>query len=89
MRFSKLLHVVKLPVIAVAFEQFVVRSAFHYPPFVQHVYLVGVLDGRQAMGYGYCGARFHETFEGFLHKALAFGVECRSGLVENEYVGIL
>ena len=63
-------------------------SALHNLAFVEHTYLVGILDGRQSVGNGDGGAALHESFECFLHQALALGVECRGGLVEDEEVGV-
>ena len=42
---------------------------------VEHVYLVGMLDGGQAVGNGYGGARLHEFLKRILHESLALCVE--------------
>ena len=65
------------------------RAALYDASFVEHANLVGVLDGGEAVGDGDGGARLHQALEGFLHEAFALGVECRSGFVKNEDVGVL
>ena len=60
------------------------RAPLHNLSFVQHAYLVGVLDGRQAVGNGHGGARLHQLEQCVLHQPLALGIECRGGLVEDE-----
>ena len=64
-------------------------AALHYFAIVHHTYHVGSHDGREPMGYHHCGAVLHEAFEGFLHKALAFGIESRSGFIKYQYGRIL
>ena len=70
-----LLHVVQFTVITVDGHQFVVTALLHYASFVQHVYLVGVLYCRQAVGYGYGRARLHKPLQCVLHKSLALCIE--------------
>ena len=35
------------------------------------------------------GAPAHQALQGFLHQALRFGVQCRSGLVQNQHWRVL
>ena len=65
------------------------RAALYNLAFEHHAYLVGMANGAQAMGNGDGGARLHQALQGLLYQALALGVECRGGFVENEYRGIL
>ena len=51
---------------------------------MHYAYLVGVLDGRQAVGDSHRCARLHEALQRVLHEAFALGVECRCSLVEDE-----
>lgn len=74
----------QLAVISALFEQFFVRSALHYLAFMQHAYLVGVLDGGQSVSYCHRGARLHEAFQGVLHQSFALRVESRRCLVEDK-----
>ena len=64
-------------------------AAFHDASFVEHTYLVSILDSRQAVGNGYGGACAHQPFERLLHQSFAFGVERRGSLVKNKNVGVL
>ena len=64
---SERLHVVQLTIIAINGQQFFMCSTFNDAPFVQHAYLVGILNGRQAVGNGHRGACFHQSFKGVLH----------------------
>ena len=50
--------------------------------------LIGVADGREAVGDDEGGAACHEAFEGFVDEALGFAVEGGSGFVEEEDLGI-
>ena len=88
-RALKLLHVVELLVIAVLGKEIVVRTTLNDAAFMEYANFVCVLDGREAVSNGNRCAGLHQAFEGFLHEAFAFGVECRSRFVENENVGIL
>ena len=48
----------------------------------------GVADGEKAVGDDETGAAFHETFECFIDKPLAFGAKGGGGFVEQEDAGI-
>ena len=53
------LHVVQLLVIPVLVDEALVGTTLHDTALVEHAYLVGVLDGRQAMGDSHGGACLH------------------------------
>ena len=84
-----LLHVVQFLVIAVQCYQFVVCAALHDAPLVEHADLVGILDGREAVGHGDGRACLHQSEEGVLHQSLALGGERRGGLVQDEHGRVL
>ena len=50
------LHVVQLLVVAILLYQFFVGATFHNLSFVEHINLVGILDGGKTMGNGDGGA---------------------------------
>ena len=79
----------KVVVDAVLFHQFIVCAALHDAPLVEHADLVGILDGREAVGHGDGRACLHQSEEGVLHQSLALGVEGRGGLVEDEHGRVL
>ncbi len=83
------LHFDKSGIVAVESEKLVVSAALDNLSFVEHADEVGVADGRQAVGDDERGAVFHEAFECLLYRLLAFAVESRGRLVENEYRGFL
>ena len=83
------LHLNKPRVVSVESKQVVMRATLHYAAFVEHTDPVGVLDGREAVGYDESSAVFHQPFRGFLYQFLARAVKGRSGLVENEHGGFL
>ena len=69
------LHVVELLVVAIGGKESVMSAVLNDASLVEHVYLVGMLDGGQAVGNGYGGARLHEFLKRILHKAFRLGVE--------------
>ena len=69
---------------AAACDQLRVRALLHQAAFVEHQHLVGVFDGGQAMRDDQCGAVRHEVFQGVLHQAFGFVVECGGGFVEDQ-----
>ena len=83
------MHVVEPFVVALLGYQLFVCAALHDFSFVQHAYLVGMLDGAQAVGNGDGGSRGHQSFQCVLHQSLALGVQRRGGLVENQNGRIL
>ena len=52
----QLLHVVQPLVVSAELQQLLVCAAFHDASFVEHTYLVSILDSGQAVGNGYGGA---------------------------------
>merc|ERR1719272_1141144 len=56
---------------------------------LHHDDLVRIHDGGQAVSNHDRGTPNHEPVQGLLHKLLVFGVEGRSGLVQEEDLGIL
>ena len=67
MLFGHGLHFDEARVVAVEGEEFVVGAALDDAAFVEHAYLGGVLDGREAVGDDQCSAVLHESVEGLLH----------------------
>ena len=59
-------------------------AAFDDVAVVEYDDLVGVANGREAVGDDDAGASLHEFGEGLLDGLLAFGVEGGGGFVENE-----
>ena len=59
-------------------------SAFHNFTFVEHVNLVGILDGRQAVGDGNGGSGLHQPFQRLLYQPFAFGVEGGSRFIQYQ-----
>ena len=43
---------------------------------VQNTDLIGILDGRQAVGNSYGSAGLHQSLQCILYQSLALGVEC-------------
>ena len=68
-------------VVAVEGEELFVPAPFNDAAFVHNDNLVGVLDGREAVGDGYRGAVAHQSVEGVLHYALCNGWRSPEGLV--------
>ena len=73
---------------AIACDEFVVGAAFDDFPLAEDEDGVGVADGGKAVGDDETGAAFHETFECFIDKPLAFGAKGGGGFVEQEDAGI-
>ena len=65
-------------------EQFGVRSLFGDPPLVDDDDSIGALDGGEAVGNHDSGAAYNEFIDGFLDGLLAFRIEARCSLVENQ-----
>ena len=78
------LHLMQFLVVSIAGEEFFVGAALNDLSLVENADFVAVLDSREAVGDGYCGARLHQSLQRILHKSLALGVECRCCFVENE-----
>ena len=74
----------QLLVVAAERYKFFVRATLYDLALVHYAYLVGVLDGRQAVGDSHRCARLHKALQRVLHEAFALGVECRCSLVEDE-----
>ena len=79
------LHVNKMLVISVHFDQLVVSTAFDDFSFVHYAYYVCVSDCRQPVGDYKCGSVFHESVEGFLNEFFALAVKSRCSFVKNKY----
>ena len=54
-----LLHVVQLLIIPILIDEALVGTTLHDTALVKYAYLIGVLDGRQAMGDSHGGTRLH------------------------------
>ena len=50
-------------------------ASLDYLSFVQHTYLVSILNGRETVGNGNSGARLHQSFQCVLDKALTLCIE--------------
>ena len=83
-RVSKSLHIAEALVVAFEFQQFVVFAAFDDASLVHHANFVGLTNGGQTVRHNDGCAILHQIFERALHQAFAFGIECRSGFVENQ-----
>src|SRR5512143_3976175 len=57
-------------------------------PAFQHYDLVGVSDGRQAMGDDYGRAAYHQALQSLLDEQLGLGINRRGGLVKDQDGGI-
>lgn len=88
-KYLEFLHVDKSFVELVEGNQFVMCTPFHNLAFVHHAYHVGILDCRQSVSDDNRCAVLHKSVQSFLHKAFAFGIECRSRFVKNKYRRIL
>ena len=82
--FLQLLHVVEAFIVAVLRYELVVLTAFHNFTFVDDMYDVCILDSRESMSNGDGGSALHQTVQSLLHEVLAFRIEGRCGLVQNE-----
>ena len=56
---------------------------------MQYADKVGIADSGQTMCHNQSGAVFHKSVQCLLDKLLGLGVECRSGFVQNKYLGVL
>lgn len=65
------LHFYEATVVSAKFHELVVGALFNNAAFVHHAYHIGILDGRQAVGYDYGGAVFHQSVECLLHEYFA------------------
>src|SRR5947209_10708968 len=63
-------------------------STLYNAPFLQHQYLIGVLDGAQARSDHKCRAALHDCIQGLLNEILCLHVNARSRVIEYEYVGV-
>ena len=59
-------------------------ALFDYPSFVDDDDLIGVSDGREAVGDDEAGAPFHQLVESLLDLHLGAGVDRAGGLVKDE-----
>src|SRR5207249_10319088 len=78
------LLVVQLPVAAAPREQLVVRAALDDLAVLEHQDLIGALNRRQPMGDDERRPAAAERPQTVLNHRLAFAVQARSGLVENQ-----
>ena len=83
-----MLHFDQVCVDAAALHQFVVRTLFGDPAVLDHDDLVGAHDRAQAVRDYQRRAPLEQRTEGLLHELFRFGIECRSGLVEDQDVGV-
>ena len=65
-------------------EQFRMCASLHYASLFHHHYLVRMLYRGQTVGDDYGGTVLHQVGEGILHQSLAFGIQSRGGLVQNQ-----
>src|SRR3954447_10404262 len=68
----------------VRLDQILVAAGFHDPAVIDHDYLVGIANGRQAVGDRDGGAALGEAVERLLHEPLGPGVKRARGLVEHQ-----
>ena len=80
-----ILHLDKVCVYAAALHQFGMRALLGYTSLIDDIYAVGIVDRAQAVGYDYRCAALQQSRECILHELFALGVECRRGLVEDQY----
>ena len=66
----------QLAVIAILGYQVFMSASLYDTSFMEHTYLIGILDGAQAVGYSHCGACLHQFLKSILYQSLALGVEC-------------
>jgi hypothetical protein len=59
-------------------------AALHDFALIENVYLVSILDGREAVGNGDGCATLHKALQGFLHQSLRLGIKGRGSLIENK-----
>ena len=59
-------------------------TPFHHPAILQYQYLIGLLDCTEPVGDHQRGSSFHQVVEGILYQFLRFGIEGRSGFIQNE-----
>ena len=76
--------VVKVGVIAVLRDEFVVRAQFYYLPLVEHGNPVGVPDGRDAVGNENSGAPLHQFAEMVEDLVFRVGVDAGERVIEDE-----
>lgn len=77
------LHVNQAPVLASFGHKLLVGAALHYAPLVHDADEVCAGYGAESVGYHYGGAPLHKPLQGFLHQALALGVEGGGGFVQD------
>lgn len=82
---SELLHIVEFAVLTVKGYELVVSALFDDSAFADNTYSVGEAYCRQAVRHHNGCTPFHKVLDGLLHEMFRFGIESRSGLVENEY----
>src|SRR5687767_11796321 len=76
-------------VMTVLIEQFLVSSPFLNPTMIQHRNSVCMSNGRKPMGdYKGCAAS-HESFQRLQQVGLRLRVQCRGGLVQDQYRRVL
>ena len=78
------MHVDQTTVEAVACDELVVGATLCNGAVVHDDDVIGVADGREAVGNDYAGASLHELVEGLLDGEFALGVEGAGGFVEYE-----
>src|SRR5712692_2775800 len=83
-RFDSMLLRVEVVVAASGGVERFVRAAFDDPPCLQHYDLIGAANGGQAVRNDEGGSPAHEVAQPFLDQRLGFGIQTRSGLVEDQ-----
>ena len=78
------LQLVEPFIVAVAFQQRLVRALFDDAPFVQHNDTVDIADGREAVGDDNGGTPAHQLFERVLNQRLGFGIDAAGGLIQDQ-----
>src|SRR4029077_199525 len=79
-----ILLVIQLPVAAMLREELSVRPALDDLSPLEHQDLIGAADRREAVGDHERGAAVPERAQAVLNSCLAFGVEARGRLIEDE-----
>ena len=78
------LQLVELVVDSAIRQQFLMSAHFADLAFVHDDDLVGTLDGREAVGNDQRGASFDHAAERVAHFEFGFGIDARSGFVEDQ-----
>ena len=59
-------------------------AALHDFALIENVYLVSILDSREAVGNSDGGTALHEALQSLLHESLRLGIKGRGSLIENK-----